>query len=151
MGACAETDRHDPQRWLCSHKCGVLLYPDCPNHKNQTLRYWLGLKLADPSLAQPHRAMGDAYVTAALVRACLRYRTADEMVDASSKPILLPRLTFGEHAMKPIAEVPWSYWDWLVNKSKGPWDQALAETAIRKLERRTKAVNRAVNRPESGD
>jgi exodeoxyribonuclease X len=115
--------------WICSYKCGVLLYPDCPNHKNQTLRYYLGLKLADPSLATPHRALGDAYVTAALIRNFLRSATVDEMVEASAGPILLPRLTFGEHAMKPMAEVPWSYLDWIVNKSRGPWDEDVLYTA----------------------
>jgi exodeoxyribonuclease X len=119
----------DPQRWICSYKCGVLLFPDAPNHKNQTLRYFLGLKLADPSIALPHRAMGDAYVTAALVRNYLRVTTVDQMVEASSGPILLPKLTFGEHAMKPIAEVPKSYFEWIVRKSKGPWDEDVMHTA----------------------
>lgn len=116
-------------RWLCSYKCGVLLFPDAPSHKNQVLRYWLGLKLADPSLATPHRALGDAYVTAALVRIYLRSATIEEMVEASNSPVLLPRLHFGEHAGKPIAEVPWTYFDWIVNKSKGPWDEDVLHTA----------------------
>lgn len=116
-------------KWICSYKVGVLLFPDAPNHKNQTLRYYLGLKLADPGIATPHRAMGDAYVTAALMRTFLRSAPVEEMIEVSAGPILLPRLSFGEHAMKPIADVPRSYLDWIVNKSKGPWDEDVLHTA----------------------
>jgi exodeoxyribonuclease X len=52
---------------ICTRKCAATLWPDAPDHKNQTMRYWLGLKLSDPALATPHRAAGDAYVTAALL------------------------------------------------------------------------------------
>lgn len=119
----------DIMRWICTYKCGVLLFPDAPNHKNQTLRYFLGLKLADASLALPHRALGDAYVTAAILRTFLRAATIEQMVEASSGPVMLPKLTFGEHAMKPIAEVPTSYFEWIVHKSKGPWDEDVLHTA----------------------
>lgn len=116
-------------RWICTYKCSVLLFPDAPSHNNQVLRYWLHLKLADPSLAQPHRALGDAYVTAALLRCFLRSAPVDDMIDVSSKPVMLPRLHFGEHAGKPIEEVPTSYFEWIVNKSKGPWDEDVLYTA----------------------
>lgn len=99
--------------WLCTYKLAVVLWPDCPAHTNQCLRYWLGLKLAeDPGT--PHRALGDAYVTAALARRMLAVSgwTLEQMLEISSNPILLPRLTFGEHRGKPIAEVPTSYLDW---------------------------------------
>jgi exodeoxyribonuclease X len=44
---------------ICTRKCAATLWPDEPDHKNQTMRYWLGLKLRDPALATPHRAAGD--------------------------------------------------------------------------------------------
>jgi exodeoxyribonuclease X len=118
-------------KWICTRKCSMLAWPDMPNYKNQTLRYALGLKLADPSLAHPHRAQGDAYVTAAILRRMLSldWQTPEQLVEISAGPILLPRLTFGEHAMKPIAEVPLSYWTWIVEKSKGPWDEDVLHTA----------------------
>ncbi len=115
--------------WLCSYKVAVLQWPDAPSHKNQVLRYWLDLKFAPPTssatlpeLFQPHRALGDAYVTAALIRRELLVASVADMIEASAHPVLLPRLHFGEHAGKPIAEVPTSYLEWIAHKSKGPWD-----------------------------
>ena len=123
-------------KWICTRKAPMTAWPDAPNHKNQTLRYWLGLKLANAALAEPHRALGDAYVTAAILRRLLigAGLVVDDLVTISANPVLLPRLTFGEHAMKPMAEVPLSYLDWIVNKSRGPWDEDILYTARKYLD-----------------
>lgn len=126
-------------KWVCTRKCSMLAWPDAPNHKNQCLRYWLNLKLADPALASPHRALGDAYVTAAIARRLLLSYSVDQMIEASANPVMVPRLTFGEHAMKPIDEVPTSYFDWIANKSKGPWDEDVLYTARYHLAQRRAA------------
>lgn len=133
---------HDPAKWICTRKCAMTLWPDAPNHKNQTLRYWLGLKLADVSLAQPHRALGDAYVTAAILRRLLSVSKApvEQLAEISANPIELPRLTFGEHAMKPIGEVPTSYFEWIAYKSKGPWDEDVLHTAKQQIAARRGAA-----------
>lgn len=104
--------------WICTWKVAVTFWPDAPDWKNQTLRYYLGLKLIDPALATPHRAAGDAYVTAAILARVFRQFdvTPEELIDISSKPVLMPRLMFGEHAMKPIKDVPTSYLSWIVGK-----------------------------------
>lgn len=132
------------ERWICTYKVALLLWPDCPSHKNQVLRYWLGLKLADPALVSPHRALGDAYVTAAILARALRdfVITMDDMIEISSRPAILPRLTFGEHAMKPIAEVPTGYLEWMVKKPIS--DPDALYTAQRQLaERRTASRTRS--------
>jgi DNA polymerase III epsilon subunit-like protein len=59
-------------KWICGYKLALWLWPEAPGHKNQILRYWLKLKLADPMGAVPHRAYGDAYVTTAILRRALR-------------------------------------------------------------------------------
>ena len=103
---------------LCTRKCAATAWPDAPNHKNQTLRYWLGLKLVDPTLTAPHRALGDAYVTAAILRRLFTMPVSlDDWMSVSANPVLLSRFNFGKHAMQPLADVPVSYFDWLVNKS----------------------------------
>ena len=33
--------------WLRTYKIALWLWPDCPSHSNQCLRYWLKLKFAD--------------------------------------------------------------------------------------------------------
>ena len=99
--------------WLCTYKIAVRLWPDCPSHSNQCLRYWLKLKFADDPGA-PHRAPGDAYVTAAILRRAFSVGglTLQQMLDISNDPALLPRFSFGEHRGKSIAEVPTDYLDW---------------------------------------
>lgn len=99
--------------WLCTYKLALWLWPQCPQHTNQCLRYWLGLKFAeDPGSS--HRASGDAYVTAAILRRVITVSglSFQQMLDVSSDPALLPRLRFGEHKGKPIEEVPTDYLEW---------------------------------------
>lgn len=126
--------------WLDTYRGALAVWPDAPNHKNQTLRYWLRLKFADDP-GPPHRALGDAYCTAAIARRLLLVAgvTVDAWAEQSSMPAMLPRLMFGEHAMKPIAEVPTSYFDWIVNKSKGEWDEDVMYTAKHQLAERRAA------------
>lgn len=116
--------------WLCTYKGGVVAWPDAPSHKNQVLRYWLGLKLGEEP-GPPHRALGDAYVTAAIARRLITSNATnlETWTKVSSGPVLLPRLHFGEHAGKPIEEVPTSYFEWIVYKAKGPWDEDVMHTA----------------------
>ena len=65
--------------WIDTYKVALILWPDAPSHGNQALRYWFKLALADH--AEPHRALGDAYVTAAILRKALisKRMTIDEM------------------------------------------------------------------------
>jgi exodeoxyribonuclease X len=103
-------------RWIDTYRCALAYWPDCPAHTNQCVRYWLKLKLSDPTLAVPHRAFGDAYVTAAIVRRLLSGGALlSDLVDVSSEPALLPRFTFGKHAMTPIVQVPTDYLEWVLN------------------------------------
>jgi exodeoxyribonuclease X len=86
---------------------------DCPSHTNACLRYWLNLKFAeDPG--PRHRAPGDAYITAAILRRALRIGglTLAQLLDISNEPALLPRFSFGEYVGTPIAEVPSDYLEW---------------------------------------
>jgi len=126
--SCLPKDEPVPGRWLDTYRSALWTWPDAPAHGNQVLRYWLGLKLADDP-GPPHRSMGDAYVTAAILRRLLAYNSVETLLEVSNRPALLPRFTFGEHAMKPIADVPTSYLDWIVNKSRGSWDEDVLFTA----------------------
>ena len=60
------------QQALCTMRLARVLFPDAPNHKNQTLRRYLGIdRVAGEELA-PHRALGDALVTAYVLIECRR-------------------------------------------------------------------------------
>lgn len=117
-------------KWICTWKCAVTLAPNAPGWSNQTLRYWLKLAV-DREISQPaHRAGPDAYVTAHLLKRMLAKATVDQLVEISAKPVVLPKLTFGMHAMKPCAEVPLSYWTYVL---KQDFDEDVKHTAFHYL------------------
>jgi exodeoxyribonuclease X len=106
-------DPSPPPSWIDTYKCAIAMWPDAPSHSNQVLRYWLGLKLAEGQDVVPHRALGDAYVTAALLRRMLGLGV-EQLLDCSLRPALLPKFRFGKHAMVPLIDVPLDYLDWVV-------------------------------------
>jgi DNA polymerase III epsilon subunit family exonuclease len=57
---------------LCTLALARRAFPHAPNHKNQTLRRYLGID-RDPMLrgCQAHRALADAQITAAILLRCL--------------------------------------------------------------------------------
>lgn len=123
--------------WLDTYRLALWLWPEAPSHKLGTLRYWLKLKLAPPeNLRQAaHSALWDAYLCAAILRrVAMAGAMWDDMLAVSSEPALLPKLTFGEHAMKPISDVPDSYLQWILKK--GGFDEDVAHTAMCELQRR---------------
>jgi DNA polymerase III epsilon subunit-like protein len=57
------------------------LFPEAPNHKNQTLRRFLDIDRVADEEFEAHRALGDALVSAHILIACrrrFRARYADE-------------------------------------------------------------------------
>ena len=83
--------------WICTYRCALRVWPDAPNHQNNTLRYWLKLP-ADRRRAEPtHRAGPDAYVTAYLLKALLNSASVEQLIHWSAEPALLARCTFGKH------------------------------------------------------
>ncbi len=103
-------------KWICSWKVAIRLAPKAPGHGNQTLRYWLKLAVDRNMAAPAHRAGPDAYVTAHLMARMLVKMSVETMIEVSTEPALLPYLTFGAHAKKPIEDVPTSYFEWMVRQ-----------------------------------
>lgn len=102
--------------WLCTYKIALRLWPNCPKHSNQCLRYWLGLDL-DPALAMPpHRAGPDAFVTAHILKRALDEAKIADMLEWSGQPSLLPRVGFGKHYGKGWHEVPDDYLEWCLKQ-----------------------------------
>lgn len=125
------------QRWIDIYRCALWLFPEAPAHTNHALRYWLRPAGLDRTVAGAHRAYGDAYVTAFLVREMLARTTGKQLIAWSSGPALLPRFIFGKHAMKPIAEVDTGYLSWLVGQD---FDEDVLFTARHELARRSAEV-----------
>ncbi len=102
--------------WLCTYKTALRLWPEAPDHKQQTLRYWLDLEL-DEKLAMPaHRAGPDAYVCSRLVERLLREQPLEWLCRISEGPALLVKCWFKKHRgelWKDIAETDISYLTWV--------------------------------------
>lgn len=123
--------------WICTYKCALRLWPDAPRHGNQVLRYWLEDQGKIPVLgrrADPaHRAGPDTTVTAYLLSQMLGITGASEMVQWSSEPRLIHRLTFGKHRGLTWPEVPSDYLSWLIDKGE---DEDVKWNARREVQRR---------------
>lgn len=119
----------DPQQWVCTYRCAIRLAPKAPKHSNQFMRYWLKLQL-DPIYAEPpHRAGADSYVTAhVLARMLNKPNDLSELIKITKEPVVLPRFTFGKHAMEPLSSVPSSYLHWILDK-RADMDPDVVSTA----------------------
>jgi exodeoxyribonuclease X len=107
--------------WICTWRCAMHMFPDAPSHKNQALRYELGLEPMEEAITedpQPHRALFDAAVTASLVKHMLTIHTVKDLLDMSTKPVVLTKIGFGKHKGQPFAEVPIDYMAWYLRQSE---------------------------------
>lgn len=105
---------------ICTYQCSLHLYPDAPSHKNQALRYWLGLEPAEYAIqgGQAHRALYDSAVTAALVNHLVQMvGSFEELVRLTNSPVLLTTVNFGKHKGEKWADVPRDYAQWCLFRS----------------------------------
>jgi exodeoxyribonuclease X len=103
--------------WICTLKVARRIWPECPSHSNQCLRYWLGLELDDALAMPPHRAAPDSFVTAHILLQMIRHASFKQMIEWTSQPSLLPKVNFGKYRGQPWPDLPGDYLSWLVNKS----------------------------------
>lgn len=103
--------------WICTLKVARRIWPDAPSYSNQVLRYYLGLELDDCDAMPPHRAAPDAFVTAHILAQAMAMATPGDMAAWTSKPSLLPRVTFGKHRGAKWADVPRDYLEWIAKQS----------------------------------
>jgi exodeoxyribonuclease X len=106
--------------WVCTMKCAMRVWPECPSFKNQVIRYWLGLEIPPQEIDlanNAHSADGDAYVTAHILMKLLELHPLETLIQWSSEPKQYPRLTFGMHKGLAWPAVPYDYLDWMVFKS----------------------------------
>lgn len=104
-------------------QCARHLYPDAPNHKNQTLRYYLNTK-PRPELLEglaPHRGLYDAAVTLSIAERMQEDgHSVEELLRLSKAPVLLRTCNFGKHRgelWEDIGRSDRSYLQWMLYKS----------------------------------
>ena len=93
-------------------RCVKSLIPECEQFKLQYLRYELLLYKEERSLAKDlnlvpmaHRAQSDALHTKLLFEVLLQYATLSQLIEISSKPVLMPKLLFGKYRGRYIEEI----------------------------------------------
>lgn len=124
-------------QWICTYKCALRVWPDFLSHSNQALRYRLGLlnPFGIPRTdINPHRALSDTIVTAAIFVELMKHASWAQMVEWSSQPALLTRFGFGKHRGAKFADVPEDYLRWIIDKSD--LDAGVKFSARHELDRR---------------
>lgn len=97
----------------CTLRAARQLYPESPDHKLSTLRYFLELGVDETA----HRAMGDVRVTYALLKAMLEDTGLAllEFIEEVNKPVEVTHIPFGKHKGKELTALPFGYVKWLLS------------------------------------
>lgn len=105
--------------WICTYRLACHLFPDAPNHKLQTLRYYLGYVTVPgysrEYLSRAHSALPDTLVCAALFQHFFERvgGDIDRLVTGTNKPIRFRKIGFGKHGGQPFSELPIDYLEWM--------------------------------------
>ena len=105
--------------WICTYKCALRIWPDAVSHSNQALRYMLGLHSPfgrDRKTINPHRALDDCIVTAAIFLEITKQAKWPDLLRWSKEPALQTRFTWGKHRGERWDAVPEDYLRWILDK-----------------------------------
>jgi len=102
---------------ICTLKVARRVYPNNEDHKLQTLRYELNLKVAG---ANAHSAAGDVEVLVALIRKMMADTGLglEGLIGLSNKPMKLVKMAFGKHKGEKLEDLPTEYVNWLLTQAK---------------------------------
>lgn len=104
-------------KWICTYKCALRLWPDAHSHSNQALRYQLGLSSPfgrDRRSIVAHSALDDCVVTAAIFLEITKRAKWADILQWSSEPGLMTIAPFGKHKGQRFDAVPKDYLEWIL-------------------------------------
>ena len=95
---------------LCTLRLARLQYPEAPDHKLQTLMYYLNL-----TKAGNHNALDDVNTCYDLIRKVMQEADVSfmDIVKELYNPIMYEFMPFGKHRGTPMKDVPRSWLKWL--------------------------------------
>lgn len=98
---------------FCTLRAARKMYPDAPNHKLQTLRYFMELDVEREAAA--HSAEGDVAVLVSMLRQMVgeSEQPLAEFVDLMLEPIQVDTMPFGKYKGCALNSLPLSYVKWL--------------------------------------
>ncbi len=127
-------DKRTP--FICTMKAAAAIWPDLPDHKNQTIRYAKGLVAHDDPKSHPsHRAGPDTWITAHILLALLAEYRIEAIHKVSKEPRRMLTIPFGKHAGAKFSELPLDYLQWMVS-DKNDLKEDAKFNARRELQRR---------------
>lgn len=97
--------------WICTLECARKVWPDAPNHKNETLKKYLGIEVDGDA----HRAGYDAAVSARIFLQLTKHLTIEQMIQISAPDSVPLTMPFGAHKGKRFLDIPDSYLRWIVD------------------------------------
>lgn len=109
---------NDPNiKWDCSLELARKVWPGAPKHKNDILAEWLGLSIGIPVELPAHRALRDAFVTAAVY---IRAEQEHAKMVLSNNPLdrRLP-VGFKDFKGERVGDIPPSYARWVLEELDG--------------------------------
>lgn len=134
-----------PVLWICTYKAALRVWPEAPNHKNETLRYWLklGANRGRSRNQAAHSALHDARVTFLLLQELLQHATVEQLIEWTEVPAKLPRMPMGKHFGQTWDTIPVSYLTWIINQADMREDVKLCAAEELKLRRSSNATSRS--------
>ena len=100
---------------FCTLHAARRMYPDAPNHKLQTLRFFLNLEVDREAAA--HSAEGDVLVLVSLLQRMVKdsKTSLSSFVDLMLEPVLVDVMPFGKYKNCTLNSLPKSYVRWLLS------------------------------------
>lgn len=98
--------------WICTLECARHVWPQAPNHKNETLKEFLGIQVDGDA----HRAGYDAAVSAGIFLQLIKHLTIEDMLALSDPGAVPLKMPFGEHKGKRFVDIPDGYLSWLLGR-----------------------------------
>lgn len=99
--------------WICTMEGARKVWPQAPNHKNETLKTFLGIEVEGDA----HRAGYDAAVSARILLQLFKHLTIEEMIRISDPGHVPTTMPYGKHKGQKIRELPIDYLTWMLENA----------------------------------
>lgn len=96
--------------WICTMEGARKVWPKAPNHKNETLKSYLGIEVEGDA----HRAGYDAAVSARILLQLFKHMSIDDLIQVSDPGNVPSVMPFGKHKGQKIRDLPASYLDYML-------------------------------------
>lgn len=98
---------------VCTLKLARLFFKDAPDHKLQTLMFYLGL-----TKGNNHSALDDVNTSYEMLLKISKDNnlTLDDLIRLSNTPVMVDKIGFGKHKGTKVKDLPSSYIKWLMEQ-----------------------------------